>query len=712
MFEMALETFYDPNFHLAAENAAFLQSSSSDNLPEEYEQYQAAAASLLNASRSLPGSSSRISNLNVDIIPGDTNRAIVPKAGASSSVTDAAFAFSEGLNMHRSAVSIVHSDPNLSITVDGAFIAQQDSHLRSKRPQVAKKNQQEQKGFAATSRPGSQKHQNPLPIGVKQDPINVTKRYKKPRSDVSGGSIPDQYISQQLGLSQETAQLQIRTPTHQLPGLIQHHMNPSVNEQRVSDPVPPPQLHSVFVQQQNQQMRNQHQQQPGVHQVSNSQQFDEGACTRRLMEYMHHLRHQPLDNSISYWREFVAEYFAPGAKKRWCVSLYDKVGLEAMSIFRNAPMDGWQCDMCGCRSGRGFEATFEVLPRLNKLAFESGVIDELLFLDLPQEYRFPSGIMMLKCGKAVQESVHENLRVVHQGQLRIVFTNDLKILSWEFCASWHEVFLPRSLVVSQVVHATQKYQSSINHNGSNGSLPQFSKANGNQIQEVGCWLANALDLQSVDNLGFSKRYTRCLQMAEIVHSLKDLMNFSQNNHIGPIESLKNYCQDIVTSKLQRAELQGKRHLQSQNLPTEMSMPVFPVVGINTSGGSDMARESITASGLTASTLPDYNHKLAYQGQKISSASLTNNFRVNGLSSSQCGQTTEHMIQKLLQEMLYSRTVNEVERPVTNLPTVMYNSPEAVSVQGNSLGRTSNSWVANNVNFSESMASGPSWERQI
>lgn len=55
------------------------------------------------------------------------------------------------------------------------------------------------------------------------------------------------------------------------------------------------------------------------------------------------------------------------------------------------------------------------------------MIDELLFLDLPQEYRFPSGIMMLKCGKAVQESVHENLRVVHQGQLRIVFTNDLKV---------------------------------------------------------------------------------------------------------------------------------------------------------------------------------------------------------------------------------------------------------------------------------------------
>ncbi|CAI0382185.1 unnamed protein product, partial [Linum tenue] len=55
----------------------------------------------------------------------------------------------------------------------------------------------------------------------------------------------------------------------------------------------------------------------------------------------------------------------------------------------------------GSKSGRGFEATFEVLPRLNEIKFGSGVIDELLFLDLPRECRFSSGIMMLEYGKAV-----------------------------------------------------------------------------------------------------------------------------------------------------------------------------------------------------------------------------------------------------------------------------------------------------------------------
>lgn len=34
---------------------------------------------------------------------------------------------------------------------------------------------------------------------------------------------------------------------------------------------------------------------------------------------------------------------------------------------------------------------------------------------------------MLEYGKAVQESVYEQLRVVREGQLRIIFTHDLKV---------------------------------------------------------------------------------------------------------------------------------------------------------------------------------------------------------------------------------------------------------------------------------------------
>ncbi|KAK2448719.1 transcriptional corepressor SEUSS [Trifolium repens] len=45
-------------------------------------------------------------------------------------------------------------------------------------------------------------------------------------------------------------------------------------------------------------------------------------CARRLTYYMYQQQHRPEDNNIEFWRKFVAEYFAPNAKKKWCVSMY------------------------------------------------------------------------------------------------------------------------------------------------------------------------------------------------------------------------------------------------------------------------------------------------------------------------------------------------------------------------------------------------------
>ena len=73
------------------------------------------------------------------------------------------------------------------------------------------------------------------------------------------------------------------------------------------------------------------------------------------------------------------------------------------------------------------EATFDVLPRLFQIKFDHGVIDENLFLDMPHESRLSSGIMVLEYEKAVQESVYEHLHIVREGQLRIIFTPELKV---------------------------------------------------------------------------------------------------------------------------------------------------------------------------------------------------------------------------------------------------------------------------------------------
>lgn len=75
------------------------------------------------------------------------------------------------------------------------------------------------------------------------------------------------------------------------------------------------------------------------------------------------------------------------------------------------------------------EVIYETFPRLFKTKFESGMLDEILFLGLPREHRLPSGLIMLEYGKAVQESIYENFRIVHEGPLRVIFRPDLKVSS-------------------------------------------------------------------------------------------------------------------------------------------------------------------------------------------------------------------------------------------------------------------------------------------
>lgn len=297
---------------------------------------------------------------------------------------------------------------------------------------------------------------------------------------------------------------------------------------------------------------------------------DSGICSRRLMQYMFHQRHGRPENSIVYWRKFVAEYFAPKAKKRWCLSLYENVANHAFGAFPQTSVDAWQCDICGSKSGKGFEATFEVLPRLFQIKFDRGVIDELLFLDTPHECRLPNGIMVLEYAKAVQESVYEQVRVVREGQLRIIFTPQLKILSWEFCARKHDDYLSRRLVapqLSQLLQIAQRYQTAVTESGPAGLSHQDLQNTCNMFMSASRQLLRNLESNSLNDLGFSKRYVRCLQVAEVVNNMTDLIDYSQEHKTGPIESLKNYAQQAA-AKLQNQKSQEQ--LANANLPTDQS----------------------------------------------------------------------------------------------------------------------------------------------
>ncbi|KAI4351798.1 hypothetical protein L6164_006114 [Bauhinia variegata] len=581
-----------------------------------------------NSSNSIPGTG----RSNLGPVSGDMNNAVLnsvansgPSVGASSLVTDANSAFSGGPHLQRSASintdsylrlpasPLSFSSNNISISgsslMDGSSVVQQSSQQDQNIQQLQQNQQQPQGASSATSLTAQQPGPAPLPMGARvpgsfiHDPNNISQLQKKPRLEIKQEDI----MQQQALLQQQRIRQQ------------QQHILQSMPQLQRS------QLQQQQQQHQQQQMHFRQQlQQPAIQPASAIKRPYEsgGVCARRLMQYLYHQRQRPADNSIAYWRKFVAEYYSPRAKKRWCLSLYDNVGHHALGVFPQAAMDAWQCDICGSKSGRGFEATFEVLPRLNEIKFGSGVIDELLFLELPREYRFPSGVMLLEYTKAVQESVYEQLRVVREGHLRIIFTQDLKILSWEFCARRHEELLPRRLVapqVNQLVQVAQKCQSTIAESGSDGISQQDLQTNSNMVLTAGRQLAKSLELQSLNDLGFSKRYVRCLQISEVVNSMKDLIDFCRDNNIGAIEGLKNYPRHATVAKLQMQKMKEMEQLASvQGLPTDRNtlnklMALHPGLNHQIDNNHNMVnRGALSGSAQAAMALTNYQSLLMRQ----------------------------------------------------------------------------------------------------
>ncbi|KAG9144546.1 hypothetical protein Leryth_010758 [Lithospermum erythrorhizon] len=306
--------------------------------------------------------------------------------------------------------------------------------------------------------------------------------------------------------------------------------------------------------------------------------YEPGTCARRLTHYMYQQQHRPEDNNIEFWRKFVAEFFAPNAKKKWCVSMYGS-GRQTTGVF---PQDVWHCEICNRKPGRGFEATVEVLPRLFKIKYESGTLEELLYVDMPREYQNSSGQIVLDYAKAIQQSIFEQLRVVRDGQLRLVFSSDLKLLAMYnleavvllLCFAFRLQFV---LEVNQLGAAVQKYQATTQNSTSNPSVSDLQN-NCNLFVSSARQLSKALEVPLVNDLGYTKRYVRCLQISEVVNSMKDLIDYSGENTIGPMESLakiprKSNSSPGFCSQRQRSEdqlQQPQQQAAGQNSNNDLS----------------------------------------------------------------------------------------------------------------------------------------------
>nr|XP_043631504.1 probable transcriptional regulator SLK2 isoform X2 [Erigeron canadensis] len=501
----------------------------------------------------------------------------ITSPGMSSLVTDANSGPSEGNpSLKRSAsinndsyarlpASPLSFNSNNNISISGSTVIDSPSTMQQGSSQQGIYHG----ASTATSLPNPRVFgQNPMFHGpFVSDHDNVSHLQKKPRYDIKQDDILQQQLLRKLSQRQDPMQMS----NQQLEALY-------YQQQVLRSLSPSQQAQLIRQMQQKQQLNSRQNFQQRPLQPSSAVKLlpDGGLCARKLMQYLYHQRQRTTD--ISYWRKFVAEYYSPRAKQRWCLSVHNNVGHHPSGVFPASNTDVWQCSICQSKSGRGF--AFEILARLNQIKFASGVLDELWFLDKPEESRLSSGLLMLEYGKAIQESVYAQLHVVHEGRLKVIFTPDLKILSWEFCSRRHQELLPRGLLAPQVnkmLEVAQKWQSAIAESGSGGVSQQDLQTSSNMLVTAVRQLARSLDVQSLNDLGFTKRYVRCLQIAEVVTSMKDLMDFTRQTNVGPIEALKRFPLPTTMSKSQIQNMQGMEQISHiQGIPNDRSSLSGPV----------------------------------------------------------------------------------------------------------------------------------------
>ncbi|OEL32704.1 putative transcriptional regulator SLK2 [Dichanthelium oligosanthes] len=449
-------------------------------------------------------------------VPLSTTNSSGPSIGVSSLVTDANSSLSGGAQLQPStsmngdsfmrvpASPMSFSSNNISgsSVIDGSIMQQSPPQ-----EQVQKR-----RSSSVTSQPVI-------------DAGGALHAQKKSRIDVSQGDIVQQQLIQQLVhgqnslhfQGQQNPQLQALIQQHKLAQLQQrqqqHLLQPFSQIQQPQVGIPrQPQLRPPLAQ-------------PGM-QLGGPVRtpVENGICSRRILQYLFHKRHRPENNSITYWRKLVEEYFAPRARERWCVSSYENRGNSSAAAPQKA-LDTWRCDICNTHGGKGYDATYEVLPRLFQIRFDHGVIDEQLNFDSANEYRLPNGQMMLEHAKVVQKSVYEHLHVIHEGHLRIIFTPELK--------------------VNNLLQVAQKYQAAVSESGPAGISNNDAQTICNMFVTASRQLAKNLEHHTLNEHGLSKRYVRCLQISEVVNHMKDLIEFSHKNNLGPKESLNSYSKTIA-----------------------------------------------------------------------------------------------------------------------------------------------------------------------
>lgn len=249
-----------------------------------------------------------------------------------------------------------------------------------------------------------------------------------------------------------------------------------------------------------------------------------------------------------------------------------------------------------------FEITTTIVPKFYLNNFESGIRHMHLVLENAREYIMSNNSQYVDCPRASWVYNFENgCRVVSNGHLRVVFALTGKIELMEFITHSHTEYIAREAIVKTMTEPPD-IKPVVKKGKSAPPQPQPY----DQIK---------LPESPVNEYGITQKVMRCLEIAESVVSMRDLMSWSINQSQGPLESLRKYT-EVIRNMPQPGTAQQQRPGPGMMLgplppstPLGLQSPVTPGVGVNldmnsmNSPASPMKRRLSTQGGPQNSPAP-------------------------------------------------------------------------------------------------------------
>ncbi|KAJ3036560.1 hypothetical protein HK097_003808 [Rhizophlyctis rosea] len=285
---------------------------------------------------------------------------------------------------------------------------------------------------------------------------------------------------------------------------------------------------------------------------------------KRLLEFGEHLcpPHPESGKDIEHWRRFVREFFA-------------ETGMMKYALWNSHSQWTFAMNPQYKDTHKVFELNTALLPRFYQVNFQSGVTQIQLIMTNPREL-VVNNALAVECSRASLLYQYENgLQVLCHGHLRVQFTSNIKIELFEFRTKRHTELLPRDVMMKVEVGTPPannansddvKSESGKDGNGVGGGGGGGGPGGARRTPVKG--LPPDLAEPSVNEFGITVWTMRCLEIAEVVCHMRDLIDYSLGKEKGPIESLKMYSAAVRG----RVEMRMPQRTPIESHPGSMPPP--------------------------------------------------------------------------------------------------------------------------------------------